>query len=280
MKIASTTSQLTEFSLPQSEIDETQVMIFAGGMGKRMGVDFPKALLQVDGRALLDRCIDFYANMGFTKFVLALGHRHKDILLHMEANTRDDIAWSYSITPNPDLGRAMSFRQAIRSGALDTSLRAIVTYPDDVFTDETLPVHILSEHIRATQSLKTLGSIVLTTGLKWPYGVAEVEEGGLVTKFVEKPVVSYPSSVGTYVLEPKVYGSVTEKGHQGTVELEQTVIPQLSRARKLYALFIPSECWLPINTQKDLEEAQKVLTRIHIEKRQRFTEPYPSVLTR
>ena len=47
------------------------------------------------------------------------------------------------------------------------------------------------------------------------------------------------------------------------LELEQTLIPRLARMRKLHGMFIPSESWLPVNTPKDMEEAEKVLPRMN-----------------
>ncbi|MDA4117672.1 MAG: sugar phosphate nucleotidyltransferase [Thaumarchaeota archaeon] len=257
----------------QGEIERTQVMVFAGGMGKRMGINYPKALLELDGQTLLDRCIEFYSNVGFTKFVFVLGYGHREILQHMQKRERGDITATYSIDPETGMGRATSFRHALGSGAVDLSQRSMIVYPDDLFTDEKLPRQILSEHLWATKTLGTHGSLVLAKGLRWPYGTADVEESGLVTQFVEKPIVYYPASVGNYVFEPVVYGLVPDRSHNGPVELEHTLIPQLSRSRKLYALFIPSESWLPINTRKDLEEAQKTLAQIHSQKRAPYGVP-------
>lgn len=271
---------MTRDALSQGEANRTQVVIFAGGLGKRMGIEFPKALLQAGGRTMLDRCIELHAEAGFKDFVLILGHKYEEILEHMEKHGRSDITWSFAVSPDVSMGRAISFKHAIRTGAIDQTRRSIIVYPDDIFTDEALPTSVVAAHISARRSRGTLGTIVLTKGLPWPYGVAHVEPDGLVTAFVEKPPTDYPTSVGMYVIEPEVYELVTRGDHGGPAEIEQTIIPRLSASHQLYGFFIPRETWLPVNTPKELDHAQKVLTQIHLEKRKPLAATYQSAVTR
>jgi NDP-sugar pyrophosphorylase family protein len=271
---------MREDSVLKREADRTQVVIFAGGLGRRMGIEFPKALLQAGGRTMLDRCIDLHADAGFRRFVLILGHKSEEIVQHMGKHAREDIAWSFAVSPDVTMGRAVSFKHAIESGAIDPTRRSILVYPDDIFTDEELPAKVLLAHVSARRSAGTLGTIVLTKGLRWPYGVAEVGQDGIVSGFVEKPPTDYPTSVGMYVVEPEVNDLLTSAEYTRPVELEQTIIPQLSASRQLYGFFIPNETWLPVNTPKELDHAQKILTQIHLEKRKPLEAPYQSAVTR
>jgi NDP-sugar pyrophosphorylase family protein len=89
----------------------------------------------------------------------------------------------------------------------------------------------------------------------------EKDTAGFVTKFQEKPVVPLVTSVGVSVLEPSVYELVRREiplDTSQTAELDRVYAP-LSLSRKLYGIPIPHECWYPINTEKDLSEAEAAL---------------------
>jgi len=259
--------ELAEISSLKREISRTQVIIFAGGQGKRLGVNLPKALVQLNGETLIERCVNFFSRAGFSDFVFVLRHGHEKVYQHLKEVSPYGIKASFSVDrrgmeAGRENGRAKALKYAIEMGHIDLTKRCIVTYPDDIFTDETLPRRVLAEHLQVVSSLQAQGSLVLTAGMKWPYGAAEVDRLGLVRNFTEKPFIPQPTSVGNYVLEPEVYDLVSdcvEMDRDGPLELEQTVIPRLSLMGKLYGIFIPDNCWIPINTQKDLEEAEKVL---------------------
>jgi len=68
----------------EKEIENTQVVVLAGGLAKRMdSPEMPKALQRVAGKALIDWCIEFYAKHGFKDFVLLVGSMHEAIENHV-----------------------------------------------------------------------------------------------------------------------------------------------------------------------------------------------------
>lgn len=243
------------------EVSKTQVLIFAGGEGKRMGIRQPKALLELNGRALIDRCISFFNNCGYREFVLLLGYAHEQIIEHL-SNLKLDIDMRLSVDPVIGFGRGRSFKFAIENDKIDKGKRCIVTFPDDVFTDKLLPIRILSEHLNGVNSFGTIASLVLTRGRVWPYGVAEVDELGLIRSFNEKPFIERPTSVGNYIFEPDVYELIINEismDDDNKKEIESTIIPLLASKKKLYSIFIQPDSWFPINTMKDFEEAERLL---------------------
>jgi NDP-sugar pyrophosphorylase family protein len=261
-----------EISSLDNEISRTQVLVFAGGQGRRMGVELPKALVRLDGQTLVERCVRFFARAGFSDFVFLLRHGHEKVYQHLNELDLHGMRTSFSVCregmeAGRENGRAKALKYALEMGHVNPSKRCLVTFPDDIFTDETLLPRILGEHLRAVNSLQALGSLVLTNGMRWPYGTAEVDRFGLVRSFTEKPFVHKPTSVGNYLMEPEVYGLLSgcvDMNNDGPLELEQTVIPLLSRMGRLHGVFIPSQSWLPINTQKDLEEAERGVAALRL----------------
>lgn len=244
----------------QNEVSSTQVLIFAGGLGKRMGSELPKALLEVGGTPLVDRCIELFSGCGYEQFVFLLGYGSNPVQDHIGTGDRYGIRASFSVDKEVGQGRAASLLQALKSRAVDRSKRSVVTFPDDIFTDESLPLRMMLEHLHGVEVLHSTASLAMTRGKRWPYGVGEVDDSGLISSFHEKPFIKRATSVGLYVFEPPVYQLINRLGETGEKwGIEQTLIPKLAEEGKLYSISVPAESWLPVNTQKDLEEAEKVL---------------------
>lgn len=246
----------------KEEAAETQVLVFAGGMGTRMGTSTPKALLVLNGKTLIERCIRLFSSCGFRDFVFLLGHGHAEVQEKIGNGKKYGINASVSVDPRVGFGRGRSLLHAVRGGRIDRKRRSVITFPDDVFTDSLMPVKVLSEHLYGASSLGIIASLVLTKGRYWPYGVADVDERNMITGFAEKPFIQRPTSVGNYIFEPAVFPileSVIDMEGEGRSELEVTLIPELARQRKLYGIFIPPDSWLPINTVKDFAEAERAL---------------------
>ncbi|MGC8935630.1 MAG: nucleotidyltransferase family protein, partial [Thermoproteota archaeon] len=157
---------------------------------------------------------------------------------------------------------AKALKHAIETGAVDTSRRSLIAFPDDVFTERTLVTRFLLSHVEAVNRNKVLASIVLASAIDLPYGVAKVDSNNIVTKFKEKPTLNILTSAGLYILEPEVYKIILQNislEETKQVELEETILPMLAEKRKLYAFVIPRNTWLPVNTLKELEQVNNEL---------------------
>ena len=238
------------------------MVVFAGGLGKRMGSERPKALLEVGGMPLVDRCVELFSACGYEEFVFLLGHGSKPLQDHIGSGDRLGIRARFLVDREVGQGRAASLFQALKTRTVDRAKRSVVTFPDDIFTDESLPLRLMLEHLHGVERLHSSASLAMTKGRRWPYGVGVVDDSGLISDFQEKPFIKKATSVGLYIFEPPVYQLISRIGERSEKwGIEQTLIPRLAEEGKLYGIFIPSESWLPVNTQKDLEEAEKVLYR-------------------
>jgi NDP-sugar pyrophosphorylase family protein len=247
-----------------SEIKKTQVVVLAGGKAKRMGIDIPKCLLEIGGKTLVDRCIESLVDEGFSDYVFLLGHKYEMVMQHIGDGSRYGINVGYSIDPpnSSGVGKGKAFKHALVSGAVKRDRRSIILFPDDFILEENVYSKFLASHLDAVKKYDVLASSVLVPGTEYPYGVAEVDNNGMIVNFTEKPLVTKPTNVGIYAFAPQVYDMVDAKiklESLGAVELESTVLPVLAKERKLSSFFIPSNKWLPINTVKEYERAVKIL---------------------
>src|SRR4030095_12931347 len=69
----------------------SRAVILAAGNGKRMGrltVDRPKTMLDVDGRALIDRELDALAACGVVDVTIVVGYQHERLRDHLGSRVR------------------------------------------------------------------------------------------------------------------------------------------------------------------------------------------------
>ncbi|RLE76802.1 MAG: hypothetical protein DRJ44_03435 [Thermoprotei archaeon] len=249
----------------EREIENTQVLIFAGGKAKRMGyIEKPKPLLEVCGKTLLDLCIEYYKNNGFKEYVVLVGHKHNEIMEHLGSGDRHGVNIQYSIDPPVEkIGKGKALKHAIETGVVDKHRRALIAFPDDIFLEPTLPLKLLIHHLEGVRTRNTLATTVLAAAVDYPYGVAKVDENNLVVSFTEKPVIRMYTSTGLYMFEPKVYDLILDMidiNADKALEFEQIVLPELAKRKRIYALIIPKGMWLPVNTLKELERAETILS--------------------
>ncbi len=247
----------------EEEINKTQVIIIAGGRAKRMGnIDQPKALLKINGETLLDYSIKFLRNCDFKDFVFLLGYRHEDIEEYVGDGSKYGINVVYAVEPKSIKGRGKSLKNALINNKIDKTKRAIVCYPDDLYLEKNLPIKFLLHHLQGVENKKILVTSLFVSGTAYPYGVADIDSEQLVTKFIEKPFIQKYTSTGLNIIEPEVYREIEKKidlNSEENPEFEQTVLPDLARRNKVFSMVIPSSVWLPVNTSKEQETAEKVL---------------------
>ena len=247
------------------EIENTQVVIMAGGQGKRMGLNKPKPLIEINGKTFIDRCIEYYQANGYKNIIVLLGYKAEQVEEHVR-KTHSEV----KIGKDPDIkyvGKAKALKHALQTGTVDKNKRIIIAFPDDIFLDPHLPTKLLMHHLQGLKLYQIWATAVFAQPANYPYGKARISQEGIVEEFIEKPKVNIATSTGIYLFEPPVYEIIleTDLNTPKPIEFEEEIVPRLAKNHKLYALTIPGDLWIPINTQKDLEKAEILL------KTQRYT---------
>lgn len=249
----------------KEEIENTQVLIFAGGKAKRMGyLQTPKPLLKISNKPLIDYTVEMCAFCGFKDFVFLLGYKSEEIKNHIKGRWEEKINVKYSIEPERIKGKGKALKYALKNGKIDKKRRSLILFPDDLILDKTIPAQLLLAHLTGRKLFATEATATFVKGVTFPFGKGEINEFGLVEKFEEKPLLKIYTSTGLYVFEPHVYKLVEKKislASSEPQEFESIILPILAKEKKLFSFVIPPNAWISVNTVKEYELAQKIFEK-------------------
>ena len=248
------------------EISKTQVVIPAGGYGKRMGMpNIPKPMIKLaNGETLIEHCIKFYRNCGYRDFKILTGYKADVIENYLGDGRKLGVKITYCRDPEIEfVGRGKAFKNAIEKGVIDSRRKSMLTFSDDLFWDPLVPINHENHHSFYRKFEGKLATLLTVKGVKLPYGVIKEDEHGTVKEFVEKPTKDEIISTGSCIMEPEVYDIILERvdmDAQHPVELERVVYPYLAKKGKLAHYMHPDpKVWTPVNTIKELEIVNKRL---------------------
>jgi NDP-sugar pyrophosphorylase family protein len=244
-------------------LENCQIVVVAGGLGTglrhRCGDDVPKALLTVNGKTLLDYCVELFAKAGCKDFVFLLGYLGENVQKYVGDGSKYSIRARYSMEKEK-LGKGGALKMALDSGAIDRKKPSIIVYPDDLIINPEFPQQLARRHIFGVEkgALITLVSVKKTF---YRYGSPDTDDEGFVVDFREKPPVELPANVAIYVLQPEAYRIIEELVNlqKKPVEFEDNVLPELIKRRIVFNFTIPLETWIPVNDEKEFRKAKKVM---------------------
>lgn len=250
--------------LPPSIVRRVKPLIMAAGRAKRMGpLNIPKAMVPVAGKPLIDWCLEMLRAVGFREAVLVLGHLWEKIVEYVGEGDRYGLSLEKVVIDldlNP--GKGQTLVRLIEMGVIGRKC-VLVAFPDDLLIDPSVLATFISTHHLAREKMGIWGSVMAVRAVRLPYGRVEVGPGGLVTSFEEKPLLPIAASTGYYILEPEAL-ELAKKAipldPRFPAEFETYLLPKLAEMGRLYCHLVPEWVWLPVNTWKDLEEAERFLT--------------------
>ena len=215
-----------------------QVVILCGGQGTRAypyTQTLPKALMEINGVAIVEQVMRIYARRGFTDFILSCGYLKEHVVDYFSHARADWRVRCEDTGDDADTGDRIFRLRHLITGAFHA------TYCDglgDVDLDALMAFH-------ARQS--TLGTVT-GAALRSQYGLVNTDPHDRVTAFVEKPIIpSLWVNAGFFVFEPEVFDFW--QGHN----LERDVLPALA-ARSELGLYRHHGFWRSMDTYKDQQE--------------------------
>jgi len=218
-------------------MDET-VVILCGGRGTRLREQtqtIPKPLVEIGGQPILWHVIRIYAEQGFSRFVLCLGHRGDLIEAFIKGNGLPEglsIECVDTGEETPTGGRIALVRDRLQGG------RFCTTYADGVAD---LDLGALLDFHAEHGALATM--TVVRPELQ--FGVARLDGGDLVAGFEEKPRFDGWINGGFFCFEPEVLDYLDEDS-----VLEREPLERHASERQLRA-YRHTGFWDCMDTYKD-----------------------------
>lgn len=223
-----------------------KAIILAGGKGTRLApytTVFPKPLMPIDGMPILEVIIKQLAHFRIKEMVFAVSPQSEPLLSAYFGNgSRYGVAIRYSREEKP-LGTAGPLP------ILQDLPETFLVMNGDILT--TLNYQKLIQYHRQHKGMVTIAMSQKKIPLE--LGVMEFNRAHRLTRYIEKPTLSYSVSMGIYVFEKRVLKWIPSRKYLDFPELIQRLIKQ----RVKVVCYPSDDFWLDIGRHEDYEEAQK-----------------------
>jgi NDP-sugar pyrophosphorylase family protein len=223
-----------------------KAIILAGGKGTRLApytAVFPKPLMPVDGIPILEVIVKQLAHFRIEEIILTVSQQSEALLsAYFGDGSRYGVAICYSREGKP-LGTAGPL--SLISNLPETFL----VMNGDILS--TLDYQKLIKFHKRQKGVVTIAMSQKKVPLE--LGVMEFNRSYRLTRYVEKPTLSYSVSMGIYVFEKRVLEWIPSGRYLDFPEL----IQKLLRDKKRVACYPSNDFWLDIGRHEDYEEAQK-----------------------
>jgi len=239
-----------------------KIVLLAGGLGTRMREETefrPKPMVEIGGEPLLWHIMRNFAHHGQTDFIISSGYKSELIEEYFAADNwekkaahlsnlypapgRPEEEWSIRVVntglETPTGGRLKKLQEILQDEQF------LVTYGDGI-----APVNI-SQLLTTHNAGGTLGTVTLARPTS-RFGIAQLDEGGLVTGFREKPILDELVSIGFFIFKPSVLDML-----ETTSTLEEEPLASLAATGQLRG-YIHDGFWQPIDTYRELLAMQKL----------------------
>jgi len=246
-----------------------KVVIFAGGLGTRMREETefkPKPMVEIGGIPILVHLIEIFARQGFTDIIVLAGYKAQYIKSYFSnfLVNLSDISLTLSeagqeVTYQPQQsGMVATFSKGLRVSVLDTGEETLTgerlmmvqeqignqgflaTYGDGLASVN------LKDLIMRHQQGKKMATLTVTRPSN-RFGIVDLNEGGTVQGFREKPAMTDYVNMGFFVFEPSIFDLL-----RPNESLEEGLLTRLASQSELTA-YTYDGFWQPMDTYREYE---------------------------
>jgi dTDP-glucose pyrophosphorylase len=178
------------------------IVIMAGGQGTRLEPFtkiLPKPLIPIGDKSIIEIIMDKFLKYDVNHFYVSVNHKSKIIKSYFEElNPSYQIEYIDEERPLGTIGGLFKLKGKVNSSFLITNCDIII---DADYAD------IVHFHESNNYDISLVASLI---NHKIPYGVCEIENGGTLTKFSEKPEFSFLASTGMYLVKASALDLIPE----------------------------------------------------------------------
>ncbi len=165
-------------------METTQIVILAGGKGKRMNMEMPKALVPFHGKPMLDYLLEAVAHSGVdTKPIVVVGYKKEDVITHVGERAE-------FVTQEEQLGTGHAVK-ITQDSIRDDIENVLVLYGDQPTVTGAMIANLINTHLKSEVVL-TMATVTVPSFEDWYQvfyrtfsRIVRNEEDGKIVKSVE-----------------------------------------------------------------------------------------------
>ena len=224
------------------------VVIMAGGQGTRLypyTKVLPKPLIPIGDNTITELIMDRFLEFGCNNFYMIINHKRNMIkAFFADEELPYNVKMIDEDVPLGTGGGLSLLRDEIDQTFFMTNCDILV------FEDY---AKILDYH-NEQRNLVTL--ICATKSLKVPYGVIEINEGGTINEIKEKPVFSFLTNTGFYVVNPILLDRIP---HNSFIHITDIIKLCIDEDLPVGMYPISDEAWSDMGQHDELEKMKRKL---------------------
>lgn len=224
------------------------VVIMAGGLGTRLypyTKILPKPLIPIGEIPIVEHIINRFYNFGCKDFYLIVNHKKNMIKAYFSEISRD-YAVNF-IDEDKPLGTGGGL--SLLKGKINSTF---ILSNCDILIEEDYE-KIYNFHKKESNLITMVCSM---KNIRIPYGVVEINENGAIEKMKEKPVLSFITNTGMYIVEPNV---IEELEHGITIGFPDIIERYRQAGNKVGVYPISENSWLDMGQPDEMERMKRRL---------------------
>ena len=233
-------------------------MILCGGLGKRLGENKPKALVELkEGLTILEYQLYGLKKAGIREVYLLTGFGHEQIEERI-GNEWKGLKIIYS-REKRKLGTGGAIKNCIETYNLRNE-RLVILNGDVIYRGS------LRRILKRSSQLTDEGIFVtmLIVPLVSRYGIVHTDERRII-KFEEKPVLPYFINGGIYVVNQCKEFDLAEYIPEPPNDIEKSTFPFLVEKGVVGWYRDTKSLWISIETRKDVERARNLFKELNLQ---------------
>ena len=224
------------------------VVINAGGRGTRLEPltrVLPKPLIPVGDLPIIEMIMKEYQTYGCDAFHIIVNYKRQLVKAYFaESENHYNIVWHDEEKPLGTGGGLSLLKGKLSGTFFFSTCDALLTANYE---------RMLEFH-RENKNAVTM--ICAYRNLTIPYGIVEMGVNGAIEKMEEKPVLSFLTNTGTYLVEPEVIRDIPDGVPAGFPDIIEM---QRRKGRRVAAFPVSENDWMDMGQMAELEKMRKKL---------------------
>lgn len=234
-----------------------KVIILSGGKGTRgkpFTDFFPKAMIPVEGKPLIDHIVRYVSSFSFIDEILIVSD-FKTLGGQIKNYFENGIYKKIKFVQDSGSGTAGDILHA--SNLLGKSPEFLLWFVDNLCAID------IKKMLKTFRQNKSIACIATRTNRKEETGFAVVKNN-IITEFLEKPTIKMQMSecLGIYVLGTSILKKIKAKSKKKNLNLSFDILEELSKKGKVSSFDIGTKSWLDVESPTYLERNKKLAQKI------------------